>query len=586
MQYVALAGTGNAPGVQLDSSTVSFTPQVINTTSDPQMVTVTNTGTSDLYISSVTAAGDFAQTNNCPTTLSAQANCQIAATFTPAVSGVRNGTITIADNEGVHVVAVNGTGQSPVLALAPAALTFASQLVGTTSAAETTVASNTGTSQLTVLGITASGDFAQTNACLTIPANSSCSIQVTFTPSATGARSGTITVATDAGTSVASLGGTGIAPQAVLNPGSLTFTVRDVGTTSAAQTVQLNNTGTSPLMVSRVTATGNFSQTNNCTTIAPAGSCAIQIQFTPTVAGLQNGAISFSGNAAIPSIALSGTGVQPSLQLAPAALVFPATTVTQTSTSQTMVITNIGTSPLAISSITASAEFNATNTCAASLPAGGRCSVTVSFAPSASGAQAGTLTIVNNGGSNPEVVPLSGTGADFTLAVGSNSNSSAAVSAGSPTTYQAVISSASYTNVVDLSCVGAPANGTCSVQPTSVQLTGSNTEQVTITVTTAANAQAGRRPTFPRPTVPLLLWAAGAMGMIVLLRLRIASRGRFVTAGLVLCLAIPSCVFVGCKSETSLALASNTPSGTYSVVVVGTGGDGLQHKLELTLTVN
>jgi hypothetical protein len=584
-QIIALTGTGNAPGVGLDNSTLAFAPQVIQTTSGVQTVTITNTGTSDLIISSVTAAGDFARTNNCPATLPAQANCQIAVTFTPAVSGIRNGTITIADNEGTHVVALTGTGQSPAVALAPAVLAFASQLVGTTSAAETTVASNTGTSQLTVLGVSASGDFAQTNNCGAIPASRSCPIQVTFTPSATGARSGSITVVTDAGTSVVFLSGTGIAPQAVLNPGSLTFTGQDVGTTSAPQSVQLSNTGTSPLVISSVTATGNFAQTNNCATIAPSGNCTLQIQFAPTVPGLQNGAISFSGNSLVPAIALSGTGMQPSLQLLPTALVFPATTVTKTTAAQTIVVTNIGTSSLTISSITTSAEFNSTNNCAASLPAGGSCNVVVTFAPSASGLQSGTLTIVNNGGSSPEVVPLSGTGANFTFAVNGNSNSAITVTAGSSATYQAVVSSANYNNLVNLACIGAPPGGTCSVQPVSIQLTGSNAVQVTITVTTAASSQATDVPTSPQPVGLGLLWLAGAMGMTAFARRQIVSRRRFATVRVMLVLAISLCAFVGCSGYVSFP-APSTPTGTYNIVLVGTGGDGSQSSIELTLTVN
>jgi hypothetical protein len=197
--------------------------------------------------------------------------------------------------------------------------------------------------------------------------------------------------------------------------------------------------------------------------------------FSPAVPGLQNGTVTFSGNTPIPTIALSGTGIQPSLQLAPASLSFPATTVTLTSAPQTVTITNTGASSLIITSITTSSEFDSTNNCPASLASNNSCQATVTFTPTASGNRTGALTIVSNSGTSPQLVSLTGIGADYQLSVAGSSSSTATVAPGSSATYRVSITSLNYSHPVDLICLGAPPAGICRVQPESVQLTGSNT---------------------------------------------------------------------------------------------------------------
>src|SRR5207248_125423 len=113
-----------------------------------------------------------------------------------------------------------GTGGSPVASLSPTSLTFPSQTVGTTSAAQAVNLSNSGSAALTITSIaitgTNSGDFAQNNNCplspSTLAAGAKCTINATFTPSATGTRSATLTVSDNATGSpqTVALSGTGI----------------------------------------------------------------------------------------------------------------------------------------------------------------------------------------------------------------------------------------------------------------------------------------------------------------------------------------------------------------------------------------
>ena len=113
--------------------------------------------------------------------------------------------------------------------------------------------------------------------------------------------------------------GTGIAPAATLAPSSLAFPDQDVGTSSKPQIVNLNNVGTAPLIISKISVTGDFSQTDNCGGSLPASSsCQISVTFTPTASGKIAGTLSVADDAAgSPQTApLSGTGASLGLGIA------------------------------------------------------------------------------------------------------------------------------------------------------------------------------------------------------------------------------------------------------------------------------
>ena len=93
------------------------------------------------------------------------------------------------------------SGSSPVT-LSPSSLTFPGQPVNTTSGSQSVTLTNTGSAALSISNIAASAQFAQTNSCpispSTLPVNGTCSINVTFTPTATGTQSGSITITDNA----------------------------------------------------------------------------------------------------------------------------------------------------------------------------------------------------------------------------------------------------------------------------------------------------------------------------------------------------------------------------------------------------
>jgi phospholipase C len=314
-QNIALTGKGVATGVSLSPPSLIFPDQLVGTASTAQSVTLTNTGTAALTISSIVASGDFSQTNNCGSSLAPGVSCSIDVTFGPTTLGARVGTITITDSDSPQSVGLSGNGVAPAVSLSPTSLTFPDQTLGSTSQPQSVTLTNIGTGALTISSIVASGDFAQTNTCGSyVAAGANCSIAATFTPTVLGLRSGTITITDSAGDSPQTVGlsGNGVAPAVLLSPTSLIFPDQAVGTSSAPQTVTLTNSGSSALNIASISSTGDFAQINDCGSVVAAGmSCSITVTFTPTQVGAASGTITIVDDAADSpqAVGLSGNGI-------------------------------------------------------------------------------------------------------------------------------------------------------------------------------------------------------------------------------------------------------------------------------------
>ena len=177
-----------------------------------------------------------------------------------------------------------------VVNVSPTTINFGNQLVGATSSAQTVTLTNAGTVILDVSSTSATGDFAaQGGTCNSpVPVAGSCTIPVTFTPTAIGTRTGTLTVTDNANpqTQTVSLTGMGIAPEVSLSQLSLTFPSQPVNTTSTAQTLTLTNNGSATLGINSIAISGDFAQSNTCgASVAPGTNCEISVTFTPSVIG-------------------------------------------------------------------------------------------------------------------------------------------------------------------------------------------------------------------------------------------------------------------------------------------------------------
>jgi hypothetical protein len=321
-------------------------------------------------------------------------------------------------------------GPAPTASLVPSSLGFGSQRVGTTTAAQTTTLTNSGTAALTIGSIAVTGanagDFAQTNTCpATLAAGASCTITVRFTPGATGSRAANVTVTDNAAGSphIVALSGTGTAPAVSLTPGSLAFGSRPTGTTSAAQSSTVKNTGTAPLAVSSISLTGanaaDFAQTNTCpATLAANATCTISVTFTPSALGDRAASVTVGDDAADSpqGLALSGTGTPaaPAVSLAPASIAFVPQRVGTTSGAQTSTLTNSGSAPLAITSVGLAGanpgDFAQTNDCPGTLAIGASCTISATFGPTVAGTRNANVSIGDDAAGSPHLLPLSGAG--------------------------------------------------------------------------------------------------------------------------------------------------------------------------------
>jgi hypothetical protein len=196
----------------------SFNPQPVGTASAAETATLTNTGSSPVVINSVATSGEFSQTNTCGSSLAAGANCTISATFTPSQLGPQTSQITVNDGTvgSPHLLSLKGIGLAPGpnASLSATGLIFGGQTVDTTSPPLSVTLTNYGTTTLNIADIAATANFGETNTCdSSLASCASCPINVTFTPSASGSLTGTLSVTDNAVGSPQTLplSGTGVA---------------------------------------------------------------------------------------------------------------------------------------------------------------------------------------------------------------------------------------------------------------------------------------------------------------------------------------------------------------------------------------
>jgi hypothetical protein len=142
---------------------------------------------------------------------------------------------------------------------------------------------------------------------------------VVFAPTVGGSASGTLTISVAGSTYLVTLAGTSTVPttSAAISPSSLSFGSLAVGTTSAAQTVSITNTGTTGMSVGSTSITGPFAITQNyclATTswngiLAPGTRCDVSVVFAPTVGGSASGTLTISVAGSTYLVTLAGTGL-------------------------------------------------------------------------------------------------------------------------------------------------------------------------------------------------------------------------------------------------------------------------------------
>jgi hypothetical protein len=276
LEFISLVGVSSPSPLVLGASTLNFGTVLVGANS-MQTLQFSNTGTNAITFGVVSAsttlsaaAGDYSVAlGSCPQpglTLAAGTSCMVQAAFAPTQSGTITGTLSIASSASMLplVVALTGVGEQSHMQILPASLSFGSIAVNAPASLSLTL-SNNGTAPITGIALAITGDYAVTVPCAvsTLASGGSCGVTVTFTPSTTGARNGTLTVTSSDATS----------PDAVPMTGSGfvngTFTLAVGGGTSASDTVA---SGTPASYNLTVTPGNNFSGTVvlNCTALSAA----------------------------------------------------------------------------------------------------------------------------------------------------------------------------------------------------------------------------------------------------------------------------------------------------------------------------
>ena len=186
-----------ASSLSFNPASLLFADQIVGTASASLPSTITNNSSSAAKVCAINVAGDYSETTSCGNSIPAGASCPLNVTFTPAARGIRDGLLQIitADAGSPQTIALSGKGIAPLVTLSAPTLNFSSQLVGTTSVAQTITLSNSGDAPLSISRIAAAGDFAETDNCpASLAVSAGCTINITFTPTAFGTRGGTLTI--------------------------------------------------------------------------------------------------------------------------------------------------------------------------------------------------------------------------------------------------------------------------------------------------------------------------------------------------------------------------------------------------------
>ncbi len=522
----------------------------------------------------------------------------------------------------------------PIALLSSTSLSFGSLSVGQTSSAQTlTITSNGGQAlSLNTIAITGqnAGDFVITgdtcHAPTVLQPGNSCSVLVSFTPSAAGSRTAAVTITSNASppTESAQLNGMGLtpAPAVTLVPGSLDFGAVTQGT-SASLNSSVMNSGTATLHITSVVLGG--ANANDYSSSSPAcnsaiavnSNCTVIVTFTPLASGVRSATVTITDDApgSPQTLVLSGTGVVaagPGVAFSPAAPSFPTITQGTSGAVQTVTVISLGTTPLHVSSVSLSgpnpSDFSFTNNCTAPVAPAANCTISLVFNPIGVGQRTANLTITDDAPGSPQTISLGATANPaFTAGAAPGGSTTASVSAGQTAQYLLQLTpGAGYSGTVSLACSGAPLGATCQV-PAGVSIANGVPAPFTVTVTTSGSAMLP--PSIPRHFVPpagipvLLLLALalvlvkatknGWVGGTALPARRLAWSGAL--TAIFLCSVIHA---AGCGSGSSTVTPPPpvtppsivTPSGTSTITitpaVMSSSGKPLQlPAIQLTLTV-
>jgi hypothetical protein len=275
LDFVTLFSVATSSSLTITPSSLDFGQVQIGAASTLSLQ-VSNTGAAPITFNSIQSTGPYSVTGTCPAsgaTLSPTASCTEQVTFTPLTTGTLAGTLAFSTSASTAAILVplTGVGITSKLSVNPTALNFGSILLGSSANLQLTLA-NQGTAPLTGLEFTTTGDFDVSKPCAqtTLAPATFCTIEVTFTPTAVGLRTGTLTIASSDPNSptIVPLTGTGLA--------NASFTLSVASGASATVSIPSGALATYPLLASPVGGfSGTIALTCNPVQTVPYALCSI-----------------------------------------------------------------------------------------------------------------------------------------------------------------------------------------------------------------------------------------------------------------------------------------------------------------------
>lgn len=371
-------------------------------------------------------------------------SCSMTLHFRPIASGARPLSFTIVVDSVTHTVNLSGDGRTPTVPLfTPATRTLTpSAVLNTTTGTASTTVTNTGTAPLNLSGVSLGGTYAgeytfgASNTCSTgasIPAGGSCTLAINFSPtgSTAGTHAASVNFTHNASTSPESIALNGDAtvaqvPRISVDVVTMPFDPTQVGT-SRSLTANVSNIGNAALSFTSLAVSGthasDFTRSGSCTTssaVAAGGGCTIVITFSPTLDTLRTATLSIVSNSSVSptySVPLTGTGTPvptPQANLSATTLPFGNQTVGGVYLARQVTLSNPGTGPLSIASVSVSAgafSIDPSTTCGSSLAVNASCNLAVRFAPTQAATDySATLTVASNAAGPSRTVALTGRG--------------------------------------------------------------------------------------------------------------------------------------------------------------------------------
>jgi centrosomal CEP192-like protein/HYDIN/CFA65/VesB family protein/ASPM-SPD-2-Hydin domain-containing protein/uncharacterized protein DUF1573 len=320
-------------------------------------------------------------------------------------------------------------------------------------------------------------------------------------------------------------GSTGNAGVLSANSTSVAFGNVAVGST-ATQSVTVTNSGTATVNLSAATISGaGFTvMGGNPSASIPVGqSITVQMQFAPTAPGAANGTLTVTSDASNSPLAvsLSGTGMQPGLTISPSSLDFSNVTVGQTS-SQNVTLINGGNARLTVNLATVSgAGFGISGLALPkTMAAGANLSFSVSFTPTSTAGETGSIVFTDNASNSPQTLTLTGgavaTGSTLSANPGSFNFNSVAVNSSSQQTFTLTNSGNTTITINQVSTTGAGFSGTGlnAGQKIAAGATATLVSTFAPTTTGAASGSVTITSTATNPTLTIPLSGTGTQGAL------------------------------------------------------------------------